>query len=71
MDQESSVGAQTSWPKGLTRVPFQAYQDPTLLDQEQRLVLKVPSGTICAWKLTSLIQETGALPLSAACRSSS
>jgi phenylpropionate dioxygenase-like ring-hydroxylating dioxygenase large terminal subunit len=37
MDQVSIGGAQT-----LTRVPFSAYQDPALLDQEQRLLFEGP-----------------------------
>jgi phenylpropionate dioxygenase-like ring-hydroxylating dioxygenase large terminal subunit len=31
-----------SWPKGLTQVPFHVYQDPALLEQEQRLVFEGP-----------------------------
>jgi phenylpropionate dioxygenase-like ring-hydroxylating dioxygenase large terminal subunit len=31
-----------SWPKGLTQVPFHVYQDPTLLDQEQRRLFEGP-----------------------------
>ena len=40
MDQVSV--AQGQWSKGLTRVPFQVYQDPALLDQEQRLLFEGP-----------------------------
>jgi phenylpropionate dioxygenase-like ring-hydroxylating dioxygenase large terminal subunit len=38
MDQVS-IG---SWPKGLTQVPFHVYQDPMLLEQEQRLLFEGP-----------------------------
>jgi phenylpropionate dioxygenase-like ring-hydroxylating dioxygenase large terminal subunit len=40
MDQVSV--AETRWPKGLTRVPFEVYQDPALLEQEQQLVFEGP-----------------------------
>jgi anthranilate 1,2-dioxygenase large subunit/terephthalate 1,2-dioxygenase oxygenase component alpha subunit len=36
MDQVSS------WRKGLTQVPFHVYQDPALLEQEQRLLFEGP-----------------------------
>jgi anthranilate 1,2-dioxygenase large subunit/terephthalate 1,2-dioxygenase oxygenase component alpha subunit len=38
MDQVS--GSEARWPKGLTQVPFQVYQDPALLEQEQRNVFE-------------------------------
>ena len=38
MDQISGV----SWPKGLTHVPFQVYQDPELLNREQRVLFEGP-----------------------------
>jgi phenylpropionate dioxygenase-like ring-hydroxylating dioxygenase large terminal subunit len=38
MDQVSIA----SWPKGLTQVPFHVYQDPLLLEQEQRLLFEGP-----------------------------
>src|ERR1700733_1099537 len=42
MDQVSIGNAQNLWPKGLTEVPFQVYQDPALLEQEQRLLFEGP-----------------------------
>jgi phenylpropionate dioxygenase-like ring-hydroxylating dioxygenase large terminal subunit len=42
MDQMSIDAARGSWPKGLTRVPFQVYQDPSLLEQEQQLLFEGP-----------------------------
>ena len=42
MDQVSIADAQTLWPKGLTQVPFQVYQDPALPQQEQRLLFEGP-----------------------------
>jgi anthranilate 1,2-dioxygenase large subunit/terephthalate 1,2-dioxygenase oxygenase component alpha subunit len=42
MDQVSTDDAQAGWPKGLTRVPFAVYQDPGLLDHEQRLLFEGP-----------------------------
>ena len=40
MDQ-ATVAAVT-WPKGLTQVPFSVYQDPELLEQEQRRLFEGP-----------------------------
>ena len=34
--------AEALWPQGLTQVPFQVYQDPALLEQEQRLLFEGP-----------------------------
>jgi phenylpropionate dioxygenase-like ring-hydroxylating dioxygenase large terminal subunit len=42
MDQVSIADAQAAWPKGLTQVPFHVYQDPALLEQEQRLLFEGP-----------------------------
>src|ERR1700760_1056799 len=42
MDQVSVTDASASWPKGLTQVPFHVYQDPALLQQEQRLLFEGP-----------------------------
>lgn len=42
MDQVSIGKAQELWPKGLNQVPFQVYQDPALLEQEQRLLFEGP-----------------------------
>ncbi|HEY0183429.1 MAG TPA: Rieske 2Fe-2S domain-containing protein [Rhodopila sp.] len=42
MDQVSIGEARGPWPKGLTQVPFQVYQDPVLLDQEQHLLFEGP-----------------------------
>lgn len=42
MDQLSIGGENSVWPDGLTRVPFQVYQDPELLHQEQRLLFEGP-----------------------------
>jgi phenylpropionate dioxygenase-like ring-hydroxylating dioxygenase large terminal subunit len=57
MDQVSIDAARGSWPKGLTQVPFQVYQDPALLEQEQRLLFE---GAV--WNFLCLetdIQGTG------------
>jgi phenylpropionate dioxygenase-like ring-hydroxylating dioxygenase large terminal subunit len=42
MDQVPAGNVQDLGPKGLTRVPFQAYQDPALPDLEQRLLFEGP-----------------------------
>jgi phenylpropionate dioxygenase-like ring-hydroxylating dioxygenase large terminal subunit len=42
MDQVSIDAAGGRWPKGLTQVPFQVYQDPALLEQEQRKLFEGP-----------------------------
>jgi phenylpropionate dioxygenase-like ring-hydroxylating dioxygenase large terminal subunit len=42
MDQMSIDAARGSWPKGLTQVPFQVYQDPALLEHEQQLLFEGP-----------------------------
>jgi phenylpropionate dioxygenase-like ring-hydroxylating dioxygenase large terminal subunit len=34
--------AEALWPKGLTQVPFHVYQDPALLEQEQRRLFEGP-----------------------------
>ena len=40
MDQ--AITATGQWPEGLTQVPFQVYQDPTLLLQEQQALFEGP-----------------------------
>jgi phenylpropionate dioxygenase-like ring-hydroxylating dioxygenase large terminal subunit len=57
MDQVSTDATRGSWPKGLTQVPFQVYQDPALLEQEQRRLFEGP-----VWNFLCLetdIQNTG------------
>ncbi|WP_428492429.1 aromatic ring-hydroxylating oxygenase subunit alpha [Rhodopila sp.] len=41
MDQ-MSIDDAVRWPKGETRVPFQVYRSPQILDQEQRLLFEGP-----------------------------
>ena len=41
MDQ-MSIDDAVRWPKGVTRVPFQVYQSPQILEQEQRLLFEGP-----------------------------
>jgi phenylpropionate dioxygenase-like ring-hydroxylating dioxygenase large terminal subunit len=42
MDQVSVTDAPSQWRKGLTQVPFQVYQDPAILVQEQQRVFEGP-----------------------------
>ena len=42
MDQVSIGDARGRWPKGITQVPFQVYQSPEILQQEQRLLFEGP-----------------------------
>lgn len=42
MDQMPATGLSASWPNGLQEVPFQVYQDPDVLVQEQRTLFEGP-----------------------------
>jgi phenylpropionate dioxygenase-like ring-hydroxylating dioxygenase large terminal subunit len=49
MDQVSASA--TAWPKGLTQVPFHVYQDPALLEQEQRRLFEGPVWNFLALEI--------------------
>jgi phenylpropionate dioxygenase-like ring-hydroxylating dioxygenase large terminal subunit len=49
MDQVSA--SDTAWPKGLTQVPFHVYQDPALLEQEQRRLFEGPVWNFLALEI--------------------
>jgi len=40
MDQVSPGGVRGRWPKGVSQVPFQVYQSPEILAQEQRRAMR-------------------------------